>query len=116
MEKPTIVERFADNGEHSHWEMVRTEDGYTLWSEEEDHDKIVVKTTACYNCPFHVKAATGGVMKLWCKAMGNLELASNQEEIDAMDMFNPDVRCPLIENKIGTVRLVPSSVYPNWKK
>jgi hypothetical protein len=24
---PTVVERFADNGEHSHWEMVDADDG-----------------------------------------------------------------------------------------
>lgn len=33
MKKPTLVERFADNGEHSHWDLV-DENGYTLWSED----------------------------------------------------------------------------------
>lgn len=32
MNKPTIVERFADNGEHSHWELI-SENGLLLWSE-----------------------------------------------------------------------------------
>ncbi len=36
MEKPTIVERFADNGEHSHWELVDTETSVVLWTESEE--------------------------------------------------------------------------------
>lgn len=34
MEKPTIVEKFADNGEHSHWELVNSETCETLWIED----------------------------------------------------------------------------------
>lgn len=33
MNKPTLIERFADNGAHSHWELV-TEDGLIIWSEQ----------------------------------------------------------------------------------
>lgn len=33
MEKPTIVEIFADNGAHSHWTLVNSENGEKLWSE-----------------------------------------------------------------------------------
>lgn len=33
-EAPTLVERFADNGEHSHWDLVDTDTSETLWSEE----------------------------------------------------------------------------------
>jgi hypothetical protein len=32
MEKPILVERFADNGAYSHWELI-TEDGLSLWTE-----------------------------------------------------------------------------------
>lgn len=32
MNKPIIIERFADNGEHSHWELV-DDNRYILWSE-----------------------------------------------------------------------------------
>lgn len=35
MEKPLVVERFADNGGHSHWDLVNVEDGNTLWTEGE---------------------------------------------------------------------------------
>ena len=31
MNKPTIIERFADNGEHSHWELIDTSTGNVLW-------------------------------------------------------------------------------------
>ncbi len=34
MNKPTIVERYADNGEHSHWELVN-DNGEVLWDEAE---------------------------------------------------------------------------------
>lgn len=36
LNKPTIVERFADNGAHSHWELVNTDTGEMLWSEWPD--------------------------------------------------------------------------------
>lgn len=31
--KPLIVERFADNGEHSHFELIDLENGELLWSD-----------------------------------------------------------------------------------
>lgn len=34
MEKPIINEVFADNGEHSHWELINAENGELLWSED----------------------------------------------------------------------------------
>lgn len=36
MEKPIINEVFADNGEHSHWELINAETGELLWSEDID--------------------------------------------------------------------------------
>lgn len=33
MNKPIVVERFADNGEHSHWELLG-DDQQILWTEE----------------------------------------------------------------------------------
>jgi site-specific DNA-adenine methylase len=39
MEKPTIIERFADNGEHSHY-VLCDKDGNTLWSEAPEEDLI----------------------------------------------------------------------------
>lgn len=35
MNKPTLKECFADNGEHSHWELIDTDTGKVLWTEEE---------------------------------------------------------------------------------
>jgi hypothetical protein len=34
MEQPLIVERFSDNGEHSHWEVINSVTGELLWSED----------------------------------------------------------------------------------
>lgn len=33
LEQPTIVEVFNDNGSHSHWSLVDSENGVKLWSE-----------------------------------------------------------------------------------
>lgn len=33
MEKPTLIEVFCDNGEHSHWTLVKSENGEKIWSE-----------------------------------------------------------------------------------
>ena len=33
--KPIAVERYADNGMHSHWELISAETGEILWSESE---------------------------------------------------------------------------------
>lgn len=32
MKKPTVAERFSDNGQHSHWELI-DEFGGVIWSE-----------------------------------------------------------------------------------
>ncbi|MEB3150552.1 MAG: hypothetical protein VKL60_16260 [Sphaerospermopsis sp.] len=32
MNRPTVVERYADNGEHSHWDLIDTDTGETLWT------------------------------------------------------------------------------------
>lgn len=34
MKEPKVVERFADNGEHSHYELVDVETGNVLWRED----------------------------------------------------------------------------------
>lgn len=38
MKKPIIVERFADNGEHSHYDLIEVETGELLWSEEPENN------------------------------------------------------------------------------
>lgn len=40
MEKPIINEVFADNGEHSHWELINAETGELLWSEDVEESNI----------------------------------------------------------------------------
>lgn len=32
--RPIVVERYADNGEHSHWELIEPTDHAVLWSQE----------------------------------------------------------------------------------
>lgn len=39
--KPTLVEVFSDNGEHSHWTLVNPENGEKLWSEDPDECKAM---------------------------------------------------------------------------
>ena len=34
MKEPKVIEKFADNGEHSHWKLIDDETGEVLWSEE----------------------------------------------------------------------------------
>lgn len=41
MNKPKVVERFADNGEHSHWELINSDTGDVLWSEISPEDEII---------------------------------------------------------------------------
>ena len=43
MNKPTLIERFADNGEHSHYELIETETGELLWSEDSEDEINQVK-------------------------------------------------------------------------
>ena len=38
--EPRICEKFADNGEHSHWELINTDNGETLWKESQSSPKI----------------------------------------------------------------------------
>ena len=41
MQQPIIKECFADNGEHSHWELINSETGEKLWTEEEKEDNHI---------------------------------------------------------------------------
>ena len=38
--KPLVREVFADNGEHSHYELLDAETGKVLWTEEEEDEKF----------------------------------------------------------------------------
>lgn len=38
--KPLVREIFADNGEHSHYELLDAETGKVLWTEEEKDEKF----------------------------------------------------------------------------
>lgn len=35
-EPPIVCERFADNGAHSHWDLINASTGETLWSEDKE--------------------------------------------------------------------------------
>lgn len=51
MEKPNIVEKFTDNGEHSHWQLLDAETGVLLWSGDEVLPQSdVIKSLPCRNC------------------------------------------------------------------
>lgn len=41
MNKPKVIEKFADNGEHSHWELIDSDTGIVLWSEMSPEDGII---------------------------------------------------------------------------
>jgi hypothetical protein len=36
MKEPIVIEKFADNGEHSHWQLIDSDTGDILWSEDDD--------------------------------------------------------------------------------
>lgn len=38
MEMPYLIERFADNGEHSHWVLEERDTGRVLWEERDDEE------------------------------------------------------------------------------
>lgn len=50
MVKPIITEKFADNGEHSHWELINANTGDVLWSEEKFNPSDYVCTAGV--CPY----------------------------------------------------------------
>lgn len=52
MNKPIIVEVFADNGEHSHFKLINVDNGEVLWEEPETDLQICYKTNeSCkFNC------------------------------------------------------------------
>lgn len=39
MKKPIVNEVFTDNGEHSHWNLIDSETGINIWSEDAREDK-----------------------------------------------------------------------------
>ena len=46
MNKPVLVERFTDNGEHSHWDLINADTGEMLWTGE---------LNKCAGCGFKVE-------------------------------------------------------------
>lgn len=50
MVKPIITEKFADNGEHSHWELINPNTGDVLWSEEKFNPSDYVCTAGVCPC------------------------------------------------------------------
>lgn len=36
MKKPILVERFSDNGEHSHWDLIDSETQETIWTGDQE--------------------------------------------------------------------------------
>ena len=59
MNKPIIVERFADNGSHSHYALIDRDTGELLWSEavEEEIQRVknpnVVGQSEQYHCELY---------------------------------------------------------------
>lgn len=45
MNKPILVERYADNGAFSHWALIHAESGELLWSEAPEEEPQHVKGT-----------------------------------------------------------------------
>ena len=42
MKQPKVIERFTDNGEHSHWELINVDTGDTLWKELDPDDEMII--------------------------------------------------------------------------
>lgn len=42
MNKPILIEKFADNGAHSHWELIDSNSGETLWIEKDPDDEEII--------------------------------------------------------------------------
>ncbi len=42
MKQPKVIEKFTDNGEHSHWELINAETGGTLWKEQDPDDEMII--------------------------------------------------------------------------
>lgn len=49
MKKPILIERFADNGEHSHWELIDTDTQEVIWiscdEKENNKNKVMIHVT-----------------------------------------------------------------------
>lgn len=50
MVKPIVIEKFADNGEHSHWELINPNTGEVLWIEEKFNPSDYVCTAGVCPC------------------------------------------------------------------
>lgn len=42
MKEPKVLEKFADNGEHSHWELIDSDTGKVLWAEASKDDEFIL--------------------------------------------------------------------------
>ena len=81
MQKPTIVERFTDNGEHSHWELI-DDMGEVLWDS--------------WDAPYSSKVAMENTRRIYKKPMRkstNLlnDIKRNLKVYKLADLPNEDV-------------------------
>jgi hypothetical protein len=56
MEKPILIEAFADNGELSHWELIDTENGSVLWTSFPEETIAKGQSINCNICEKTIKS------------------------------------------------------------
>lgn len=52
LEEPTLVEVFNDDGSHSHWSLVDSENGVKLWSENPTECNVQGYPVECEKTPY----------------------------------------------------------------
>lgn len=90
MNKPTIVEVFADDGQHSHWQLLDTDTGEALWSEDPVEDAARKDQSVCnwgslLNGELQAAKKPGLGWKWCCE---HFELLSNDKTGEAQE-FRP---------------------------
>jgi len=85
MNKPLVIEKFADNGEHSHWEVIDTE-GNVLWQESDEHQTPTVSAEEVLDR--HLATDAHG-NTIWIK----------HKVVDAMNSFAKEFRTPAPEGE-----------------
>jgi len=96
--EPRVVERCADNGVHSHWDLVDKKTGETLWSEDPDHKTNLISLAMEY-IEENIKSlkiyTVMGEFVEWLQAKGIGEKKKAPECVGVSTCGGCDPACPV---------------------
>jgi acyl carrier protein len=95
MKRPIVIEKFSDNGQFSHYELVNSETGEVLWVEKHKYDyEQIVKKIISKELKIKIDriAATSTFHELGADQLNLVQIISNIEDIFHTVFVNNEIK------------------------